>query len=338
MTSWTFFSWMFQQIIPPVLAVVQQIISALSGYVAPVLLAAITAYAAGRLIMLALSPTQEPIGVFVRTLLKCAIAYWIVASAATYNQYLGTLLLTTLPTEITHVVSGASGLVGLVGQVFDDIWGKAWSAGLAVYRNIPSYSFKGIGLQLAVVFYWFVALIAIAIGFVIFVIAQMFTAILVAVGILFAALFPFTASRAYFDRWLSAALTMILLQVFVVVVLTLLVQAENQMIQQLAMNNGTFTAGDEIAQLQTLMGGVLLFILTGFIAFRLPALAAAVAGGVVADVAAFAAAAYTAGVSVGGMLSGAAIGATSAAVASGSSSVDAIAAMTPTGPSLSGTP
>jgi len=339
MNGWTFFSWIFQQIIPPVISSVQAIISALSAYVAPVLLVAIGAYLAGRLIMLAYSPTQEPIGVFMKTLMKCAIAYWIVASAATYNQYLGTLLLTTLPTEITRVVSGASGgnLTTLQGQVFDDIWGKAWSAGLAVYRNIPSYSFKGLALGMFIAMvYWPVALICISIGFMVFVVAQFALALLVAVGILFAALFPFTASRAYFDRWLSACLTMILLQVFIVAVLTILTAAESAVIAQLAMHNGTFTSGDEIAQLQILFGGLLLFIVAGIAAYRLPGLAEAVGGGVVVDVAAFGGAAYVAGASAAGLLSGAAIGATSAAVSSGSRSVSAIEGMSPTGPSLSG--
>ena len=338
MNGWTFFSWIFQQVIPPVISSVQAIISALSAYCAPVLLAAIGAYLAGRLIMLAYAPTQEPIGVFMKTLTKCAIAYWIVASAATYNQYLGTLLLTTLPTEITRVVSGASGgkLASLQGQVFDDIWGKAWSAGLAVYRNIPSYSFKGLGLELVVVLFWFVGLICIAIGFMVFLVAQFALALLVAVGILFAALFPFTASRAYFDRWLSACLSMILLQVFIVAILTILTSAESAVIAQLATHNGTFTSGDEIAQIQILFGGLLLFIVAGVAAYRLPGLAEAVGGGVVVDVAGFGGAAYAAAAGAAGMLGGLAIGGTSAVVSAGSRSVGAIDSMSPTGPSLSG--
>jgi len=338
MSGWTFFSWIFQQIIPPVVSSVQAIISALSAYVAPVLLVAIGAYLAGRLIMLAYSPTQEPIGVFMKTLMKCAIAYWIVASAATYNQYLGTLLLTTLPTEITRVVSGASGsnLTQLQGQVFDDIWGKAWSAGLVVYRNIPSYSFKGLGLEIVVIIYWFVGLICIAIGFMVFIVAQFALALLVAVGIMFAALYPFSASRAYFDRWLSACLTMILLQVFIVAVLTILTSAESAVIAQLATHNGSFSSGDEIAQVQILFGGLLLFLVAGIAAYRLPGLAEAVGGGVVVDVATFGGAAYVAGASAAGLLSGAVAGGVGMAAAGASRSVNAIDAMSPTGPSLSG--
>lgn len=61
--NWTFFDWMFQAIQPRVVSAVQAIVYALSGYAAPILLAAIGAYIAGRLIMLAYSPSQEPIGV-----------------------------------------------------------------------------------------------------------------------------------------------------------------------------------------------------------------------------------------------------------------------------------
>jgi len=336
--SWTFFAVMFTAIQPPVVVAVQAMISALSGYAAPILLAAIGAYIAGRLIMLAYSPSQEPIGVFLRVLMKCAIAYWIVASAATYNQYLGTLLLTTVPTEISHVISGASGNQALTGQVFDDIWGKAWTAGLAVYRNIP-WSIKGIGLQFVIVLYWFVALISIAVGFLIFLAAQVILSLLVAVGILFAALFPFTATRGYFDRWLAACLSMVLLEIFVVTLLTLLTSAENRMIATIAgLNGGGFNSADEVAQLQALLGGVLLFFVTAIIAKQLPAVAVAVAGGVCADVSAFGA---TVSGAVGAAGSGVATGAGAAgrAVGAGANrSVNAIHAMTPTGPSLSGNP
>lgn len=336
--SWTFFASLFNKIQPPVVAAVQAMISALSGYVAPILLAAIGAYIAGRLIMLAYSPSQEPIGVFLRTLIKCAIAYWIVASAATYNQYLGTLLLTTIPTEISRVVSGASGGQALSGQIFDDIWAKAWSAGLAVYRNIP-WSIKGIGLQFVIVLYWFVALISVAIGFLTFLGAQVILALLVGLGILFAALFPFSATRGYFDRWLAACLSMVLLEIAVAALLTLLTSAEDSMISQIAgLNGGGFNAADEVAQLQLLLGGVLLFFVAAVIAKQLPAVAVAVAGGVCADVSAFGATVYGA---VGAAGSGVASGAGAAGRAVGASatrSVNAIHAMNPTGPSLSGNP
>jgi type IV secretion system protein VirB6 len=170
----------------------------------------------------------------------------------------------------------------------------------------------------------------------VFLVAQFALALLVAVGILFAALFPFTASRAYFDRWLSACLSMILLQVFIVAILTILTSAESAVIAQLATHNGTFTSGDEIAQIQILFGGLLLFIVAGVAAYRLPGLAEAVGGGVVVDVAGFGGAAYAAAAGAAGMLGGLAIGGTSAVVSAGSRSVGAIDSMSPTGPSLSG--
>ena len=333
--SWAFFAVLFNAIEPPLVAAVQGIIGALSAYVAPILKWFIVAYVAGRMIVLAYGPSQEPLGVFLKTLMKCAIAYWIVASAATYNQYLGTLLLTTLPTEISRAISGVNGGQPLTGQVFDDIWGKAWSAGLAVYRNIP-WSIKGIGLQFVIVLYWFVALISIGIGFLIYLGAQVILALLVAVGILFAAAFPFTASRGYFDRWLSACLSMVLLEVFVVALLTLLTAAENQMIVQIVgLNGGGFNGADEIAQLQMLLGGVLLFFISAIIAKQLPVVAVAVAGGVAADVSAFSSAVYGA---VGAAGSGVSMGAGAAGgmIASGAKGVRSY--LRPAGPSLSGNP
>lgn len=332
MNSWGLFAWLFTAVEPPLVGAVQSIIAALSGYVAPILKWFIVAYVAGRMIVMAYSPAAEPLMGFLKILFKCAIAYWIVASAATYNQYLGTLLLTTLPTEISHVISGANGSPIVNGQAFDDIWNKAWSAGLAVYRDIP-WTIKGIGLQFAIVIYWLVALLSIAIGFLVYLCALVILALLIAVGILFAAMFPFTATRGYFDRWIAACLSMVLLQIFVVTLLSLLVQAVNTLMAQISNGGGNgFSNANEIDQLQMLLGAGLLFFVSGIIAKQLPAVAVAVAGGVCADVSAFGATVYGAAGTVGSAAARG-TGAATTAAASGTRSF-----LRPAGQSLSGDP
>ncbi len=245
---------------------------------------AFVAYVAGQMMIFAFNPSPEPLTSFLGILIRCAIAYAVVASAANYNQYFGTMLRVTLPTELGNVVAGTTDAPPLQGATFDGIWNKAWAGGLAVYRNLP-WTLKAIGLTVCIAFYWIAAIACIGVSFMVFIGADLILAVLVAVGVLFVAVFPFPATRPYFDRWLSACLSMVLLRIFIVTLLALLVRAENETILAIAtsgMGVG-WDSGSEIAQLQLLFGGLLLFFICGAIAKQLPSVALAVTGGVVAD-------------------------------------------------------
>lgn len=296
------FAWLFAQIDTPTIGFVNEAVVALSAHLAPIMRWGIVAYVAGRMMVLAYYPSAEPLTSFLRILTRCAIAYAVVASAANYNEYLGTLLRTTLPTEIGNVVSGAVGAPAVEGQTFDGIWNKAWAAGLAVYRNLP-WTLKAVGLTVCIALYWFGAIVAIGISFMVYLGADLILALLIAVGILFVALFPFPATRPYFDRWLSACLSMVLLKLFIVTLLALLVAAENATMKAIATTGmgAGWDSGSEIAQLQLLFGGLLLFFICGAIARQLPSVAVAVTGGVVADAQALGAVATSAAGQVGNL-------------------------------------
>ena len=330
MTSMTIFAWLFGVIGAPVTSSVNGIIEALSGYATPILKYAIIAYVAGRMIVIAYSPEAEPLGTFLKTLMKCAIAYWVVANASVYNEYLGTLFLSTIPKEISGVIAGAAGTPVVGGGAFDALWNKAYAAGLAVMKDLP-WGFKTIAIGAGIVGYWIIAIGCIALGFVVYLASLVLLALLIAIGILFAALFPFAGTRGYFDRWVSACLSMILLQLFVVTLLSMVIQAVNTALAAIA----TGVGGDPLDEFKMLLGASVLFIVSAAIAKQLPALAVACAGGVYADVASLGTAVYG---SVGVVGAAAGRGAGAAVAAGGSGARGGVGYFRMAGKSLSGVP
>ena len=151
--NWDFFATLYSSIASPLDSSVSVVITALTNYLTPILRALIVVYVGGTALTMMMNPTQEPLTSFLRNLVRSALVFFVISSAANFNQYFGTLFLTTLPTEIGNSISGATGAHSLTGGAFDDVWNRAWAAGLVVYKNLP-WSIKGIALQFLVVAYW----------------------------------------------------------------------------------------------------------------------------------------------------------------------------------------
>jgi type IV secretory pathway VirB6-like protein len=283
--NWTVFADLFTQVDPPLQAAVNALASGLVSWVGPVLKWGIILYFAARMIGRALGGHSEPISDMESQLIKAAVALYIAANAANYGQYVRNLLLSDLPREIGAVITGATGRVMLTGAAFDDVWNKAFVAGLAVFKNLP-WSAAGLGLAFVVVIYWIVAVLATAAGFLVWLKAYIFLAVLIGTGPLFVGLFFFPALRGMFERWLGLVLSNVILQVFSVALLTLLLRTEAQIIAQIAATTGVVSgATNEISQLQMLLGGMVLFVVCGWVGLELPGLAAAIGGGITSDAA-----------------------------------------------------
>jgi type IV secretion system protein VirB6 len=274
--NWNFFATLYTGINTPVDDFVNVVVGALTGYLTPILRTLIVVYVAGMALVAAMNPGQEPLGDFLRQLFRAALVFFVVSSAANFNEYFGTVFLKTLPTEISNAISGAAGTHVVTGGAFDTVWNKAWTAGLVVYKNLP-WSIKGIALELLVVVYWFVAITTIGIGFLIFLGAHVTLALVIALGPLFICCFLFPATRRFFDGWVGASVSLILTQILSITLLSLLIDTENATIAQIAANNG---GDNEIAQLQLLLYAVVLFTLCALLASQLPGIAVGIAGGV----------------------------------------------------------
>jgi len=292
--NWHFFANTFTGIDAPVQAFVSGVVTSLTGYLTPILRATIVVYVAANAIIMAMNPSREPLATFLRQLLVAAAVFFIISSAVNFNQYFGTLFLTTLPTEITNAISGATGGSTLSGNAFDNIWNRAWTAGLIVYKNLP-WSLKGIALQFSVVAFWIIAIMAIGIGFMVYLGCHVILALVVALGPLFVCCFLFPTSRRFFDGWISTMVSLVLTQVLSITLLVLLTNTENATITQISAGSGS----NEIAQIQLLLYAIVLFVMCALLATQLPGIAVGIAGGVHQQVSVYSQAVYSGASQIG---------------------------------------
>jgi hypothetical protein len=82
---------------------------------------------------------------------------------------------------------------------------------------------------------------------------------------------------------------LVLTQILSIVLLSLLIDTENATIAQIAADNA---GGNEIAQLQLLLYGVVMFIMCALLASQLPGIAVGIAGGVHQQVSVYSQAVY----------------------------------------------
>jgi type IV secretion system protein VirB6 len=280
--TWTLFAIILAQIEPFLATATDGISAALVTYVSPLLSVGMIAYVGSNLLLNSVSPQGEPFGPVLRQV-AIVVGVWIAFLGVGHYTYLvHDFLQVGLPASIERVITGAAGGEALGANSFDAIWNTALVAGLKVYKSLP---WTAIGLQFVVVLYWFVALIAIGIGFLIFLVSLVMISLLVAIGPIFVFLivFPFTAEM--FTSWLRGMSSMIVLKLLVVILLTILTRVENTIIAQIASgslgNGGAAVGGNavEIGQLLMLLGGVMLFFITGVIASMLPGMAQSLTGG-----------------------------------------------------------
>jgi type IV secretion system protein VirB6 len=267
--NWTVFNSIFDRVEQPLLDAVNGVSDALLAAVAGPLRAALVIYIALIGFMILAGKMTEPIrDTWGRFAKGAAIAGFL--TAGTYNTYVRDFFLNGLPNDLNAAITGAAGTVN--AAAFDHVWNKAFSGGLAVWKNL---SWTDFGLQLLIALYWMAAAIATAFGFLVWMVSHIVLGLYVAVGPILLGTFLFPATRSLFERWIGSMLSMILLQVFIVSLLVVLTGAENALLANIATAGG----GNPIAQIQVLFGAIILFVIAAVIVVQLPGASAAIAGG-----------------------------------------------------------
>jgi len=280
--NWTFFATLFQMLDTAFLGEVSVIATRLIAYVQAPLIAGIALYVAGMLMVEMFDPHADTGPKIIRLLTRGAIVYFAVSSYAVFNQYFGSLFLQTLPADITNAISGAVGAPAVNATAFDTLWNTAWAAGEQVFKNIPTWSFKGAFLTLIVWAYWTVAMLAIGVAFLIYLGSQVLVGLLVATGPLFVCLFLWPRTQRMFDAWIGGMAAGVLLQVFTVALLTILIETVGQMVRQIAAASGGagVNSSNVMTQLQTLAEAAFLFFVCFYLSKEVGAHAAKIADGV----------------------------------------------------------
>ena len=275
--SFDIFALLYSLIATPVLSSVAAMNGLLAGMVAPALRWALIAFVAGSLLRTMFRPNAEPFGDFTLLLLGGAVALYMVSSSASYGTWARDVLLNGIATEIPNALAGITGARPITAAAFAEIFGKAWAAGVAVLRNLP-WSVAAIGLILVVVIFWLAAAAATAIAFAIWLKGFVFLALLIGVGPLFGALWLFPWTRGWFFGWLNTVMANIVLMVLSVALLTLLLAATTELLAQIAADARGSNA-NEFRQGGMLLGGIILFAVSAWLTYQLPATAGAITHG-----------------------------------------------------------
>lgn len=278
--QWTLFATLADNILPPFTGQLDGMIRVLQAWIGPVMRDAVLVFLVLKLLGGAIRRNIEPISEIQATAILGMVAISLASTAAGYGPYARDIALNGLSRELGNLLAGVSGSRAITGAMFDELWNKAYVAGLAVYANLP-WSVAGLGLMAVVWLYWAASIAAIMLAFAVWMKAQIFIALLVGLGPLFIGLWIFPLTRAWFFGWLNTTMASVILQVLIVALLSLSLGATTRLLAQLAATTGpgSFNRANEIVQLQMLFGGMALFGFCGWLAVQLPGVAASLTHG-----------------------------------------------------------
>ena len=263
--NWQIFGQLSGLIQPPVVAAAQNVVGTVISAVAGMLQSVLAVYIAFTGYQMFTGHMAEPVRDVWLRIVKGAFVV-LLLTAGNYTTYVTNLVLTGIPQDISTALGGN----GVSAAIFDHIWNVAFKGGLLVLKHANWYDF---GIEALVLAYWFSAVIACALCFAIWQGAQILLALFVAIGPLVCPMLLFNATRSVFERWVGALLGMLFLQAMVIVLLTVLVQAENSLLQ------GALASTNVIAQMQGLFAPIITFGIAALLVWQLPSAATALAGG-----------------------------------------------------------
>ena len=258
------------QLETPFIASVTSLVSSIIAYTTGPLQAALILYVALMGLGIISGRAGIGMGTFISSVLKLALVVWFLTGAGIYAQWVQNLFMVVLPNELTTAITGTT---AINGNAFDLIWTQAYDASVLVGRGLGTFDFSS---MLGIALYLLIALAACVVGFCIYLISHIALGLLIIVGPLLIGLALFPATAAIFQKWVGALIGCLVLQLFVLVLLSLCIKVEGVILGQVASNIG----GNAAANLAVLLGGGGAFFgVIVLLTWQLPALANSVSGG-----------------------------------------------------------
>jgi type IV secretory pathway VirB6-like protein len=282
-TLWHLFTGLWQLLEVPLEAGVNGAVTALSAYVVGPFRAWVLVYLIGTMLIAAWSPSDDAAMGFFRHLFRAGFVYMIIAYAANFNFFFGNLFLHTLPDGIGNALSGTPNAAGFGPAIFDKILVQGFSAGVAAFKLVPWFSFKGLALAIVVILYWGIVAVSVGWIYLIYLAAHAAVALLIAGGPLFVALRMFPATSQFFNGWISALMSAVVVQIFSVILLSVVIAAETHQLHALAAMAaaGVDATEDNIMGVMfTLTGAGLVFAIGAWLSLKLSAIGSTIASGV----------------------------------------------------------
>jgi type IV secretion system protein VirB6 len=302
-----FFAYIYEHFDVAFMAVVQDKTAAMLAAVHVPLLAGVTAWIGGMLIVELLQPGGEALSSIFRKFIRAGLVL-VAITAAAYTPVVSTMLLETLPNGITAVIAGATGQAAGGPAAFDTLWNTAWAMGLETYKAAPSLSLKGLAIMVGVLVFWVGAGLVIGAAFIAFIASHIVLGLLVITGPIFVCCLLWSRTERWFSGWVCTSLGTVMVQVFVVTLLSMMVDLESRIVKEMAAEVGPAGASGNsaMAQLHLLLEAGAVFAMVCFLVkFAVP-LAHSIMGGMSAEVTQISRMAH--GVLAGGLSRAGAIG------------------------------
>ena len=196
MGTWTLFEQLYTGLITPLMAQLQGMIGNVCSTMQPIGLAMVTVWLAFVGIDIAIGHKTLPAACKDFAVAACVI---VLLEAGQYTQYISDLFLTAVPNTVGAALGGmTSPAAGL-----DKVLNLAWTEAAATYKGLSDWSFKTVGLSIAVMAVLVVSVVAVTYAFLIYMVAAILNVASVVVGPVFLALAVIPATRRFTAGWFS---------------------------------------------------------------------------------------------------------------------------------------
>jgi type IV secretion system protein VirB6 len=199
-------------------------------------------------------------------IIKVALVVGILTSSGLYTTYVQTLFITTIPNWFATAAGGSQAAITSTPVTFDNIWQvtehsiETIDAQISIYDVVDAVSLALIELSIMVL---------LVVTFAIYEFAIIAIGIMVAIGPVIIVGYLFEATKGVTDRWIGKLITYSLLTLLINVTLNIVLTGEK-----------TYMRVILTQQIKVLIELAMFFAMGAFIVVSLPAIAAALGGGI----------------------------------------------------------
>ena len=239
-----------------------------NAYATGPLTAAVTLYVMIYGYAILVGRVSDPLNEFIWRCLKLGVILMLVKNAGDYNTYVADVFFNTLPREIAGALNAGQattaatfdGLLAKGQEVVTQLWTQA---GFGISASICS----ALAAVIVIVCVSFLA----AVGFCVSLYAKIALSLCLALGPLFIALAMFDATRRFTESWIGTLVNFTILQVLVAAIGSLLITSFQSLV------NSHMGGGVDILAMP--IGIAAISIVSIYLFYELPGIAAALAGG-----------------------------------------------------------
>jgi type IV secretion system protein VirB6 len=208
-------------------------------------------------------------------IIKVALVVGILTSSGLYTNYVQTLFVTTIPNWFATAAGGSQAAITSTPATFDNMWQvtehtvETVGAQISIYDVVDSVSLALIELAIMVLM---------VVTFAIYEFAIIVTGIMVAIGPVVIVGYLFEATKGVTDRWIGKLITYSLLTLLINVTLNVVLTGEKTYMRVILTQQASGSAAVP-AEIKVLIELAMFFAMGAFIVVSLPAIAAALGGG-----------------------------------------------------------